>query len=85
MFLGNPLFTTDAGTVGHHQDGSPYSAPVDGTVFRNNGNGTYIWVREKDLADVFAMITTAGLSSRVQERVVNPDVFGVLIGERPHL
>lgn len=74
----------NAGTLGHHVDGSPYWCPVDGTVFRVNPGGTIQWVHAGEQEDTAAVLRAGGNRDDTwQGAVGKPDVFGRLIGDKP--
>jgi hypothetical protein len=75
----------NAGTLGHHVDGSGYACPVDGTVFRVNPGGTIQWVHAGEQEDTTAVMAAAGLRTDTWNgAVASPDVFGRLVGDKPY-
>jgi len=79
------FITCNAGTAGTHADGGAYTCPVDGTTFRVNSGGTLQWVRTPDqLATMQSVMAGGGLRSDTWNTPVgDPDVFGILVGDRP--
>lgn len=77
--------TCNAGTVGHHVDGSEWRAPVDGTTFYVMPGGGLQWMRTPDqLATKVSVLSQAGLRTDTWSTPVgDPDVFGILVGAKP--
>jgi len=74
----------NAGTTGHHVDGSGYSCPVNGTTFRVNPGGTIQWVHAGELDDQVAILNAAGARTDTWNGAVgSPDSFGRLVGDKP--
>jgi hypothetical protein len=74
----------DAGTKGHHVDGSEYSCPVDGTTFRVNAGGTIQWVHGGEMDANMAVLNAAGMRTDTWNGSVGqPDSFGRLVGDKP--
>lgn len=79
------FITCNAGTVGHHVDGSEYRVQIDGTYFRVNSGGTIQWVHDgPELSTMQSVMAGAGLRSDTWNTPVDdPDVFGFLVGNTP--
>lgn len=79
------FITCNAGTVGHHVDGSEWRAPVDGTTFYVTPGGGLQWMRTPEqLATKQSVLAQAGLRTDTWSTPVgDPDVFGLLVGAKP--
>lgn len=79
------FITCDAGTTGHHVDGSTYRVQVPSTTFRVNSGGTLQWVHDPgELSTMQSVMEGAGLRSDTWNTPVgDPDVFGYLVGDVP--
>jgi len=79
------FITCNAGTVGHHVDGSEYRSPVDGTTFYVMPGGGLQWMRTPEqLATKMSVLSQAGLRTDTWSTPVgDPDVFGILTGTKP--
>jgi len=79
------FITCNAGTVGHHVDGSTYTVPVDGTTFYVMPGGGLQWMRDPNqLSTKVSVIGGAGLRTDTWNTPVgDPDVFGILAGPKP--
>jgi hypothetical protein len=76
----------NAGTVGHHVDGSEYSCPIDGTTFKVNPGGTIQWVHGGEKDDFEAVLAAAGARIDTWDgAVATPDAFGALVGDKPRV
>ena len=74
----------NAGTVGHHVDGSSYSCPVDGTIFWVSPAGTIQWVHGGELDSKNSVEAAAGRrTDQWNTPVGTPDNFGRLEGDKP--
>jgi N-acetylmuramoyl-L-alanine amidase len=75
----------NAGTKGHHVDGSEWTAPVNGTTFKVNPGGTIQWVHAGELDDATAVLAAAGAKTDTWDGAVGvPDAFGCLVGDKPY-
>lgn len=79
------FITCNAGTTGHHADGSEYRVSVDGTTFWVMPGGGLQWMR-----DPGQLGTKSNLQGQAGARtdtwntpVGDPDAFGILIGPKP--
>jgi len=78
------FITCNAGTRGHHVDGSVYTCPVDGTTFKVNAGGTIQWVHGGEVDDFTAVLNAAGARADTWDGAVGtPDAFGALVGDKP--
>ena len=68
-----------------HIDGSTYSCPVDGTTFYVAPGGSLQWIRNQGELDTkTSVLAAAGARADTWNTPVgNPDVFGLLAGEKP--
>jgi len=80
------FITANAGTTGHHVDGSEYECPIDGTTFWVAPGGTIQWVHGGELDDKMAVERAAGRKTDTWDSPVgSPDNFGRLAGDKPHM
>jgi hypothetical protein len=79
------FITCDAGTRGHHIDGSVYEVKITGTFFYVMPGGTIQWIHDGgELATKQAVNGGAGLRTDTWNTPVgDPDVFGMLVGDVP--
>jgi N-acetylmuramoyl-L-alanine amidase len=75
----------NAGTIGHHKDGSTYRVAIDGTFFRVLPGGGLQWVHDgNEFATMKSVWGGAGADIREWNTPVgDPDVFGILEGDKP--
>jgi hypothetical protein len=87
-FMAQPcgFINCNAGVVGHHVDGSDYACPVDGTTFWVSPAGTIQWVHAGEQGTKSSVEAAAGRRTDTWNTPVgNPDTFGRLEGDKPHL
>jgi hypothetical protein len=83
---GPHFIQVDAGTSGHHIDGSTWTAPVNGTYFYVTPAGNLQWINNPSaLTDKKAILASQGVNSPQtwDNAVANPDAFGYLEGDKP--
>jgi hypothetical protein len=79
------FITCNPPTQGHHVDGSLYTVQITGTYFRVNAGGTIQWVHDgAELSTMQSVMAAAGLRTDTWNTPVgDPDVFGILVGDKP--
>jgi hypothetical protein len=79
------FITCNAGVVGHHIDGSTYTIRIDGTYFYVMPAGTIQWVHDGgELSTKKSILAGAGMRADTWNTPVgDPDVFGMLVGDKP--
>jgi hypothetical protein len=79
------FITVNAGTVGHHVDGSEWRATVNGTTLYVTPAGTLQWIHDPtELATKVSVLGAAGARADTWNTPVgDPDVFGRLEGDKP--
>ena len=78
------FISLNAGTVGHHVDGSEYRAPVDGTILWVSPAGNLQWIHGGEMDSKLSVEAAAGRRTDTWNTPVGtPDNFGRLEGDKP--